>query len=121
MTFDEINQATVVAGFDQTIFRAKEKQKVVDAQYVTQKLREQGTLDREKKAKDAELLIEKQLLELKRRNVTPEVMKFQAMQAAKTAFQGKYFSTIEYIAPQPNNAVNELINTFFSQKKVLGQ
>lgn len=49
----------MVAGFDQTIFRAKEKQKVVDAQYVTQKLREQGTLDREKKDKDAELLIEK--------------------------------------------------------------
>lgn len=56
-------------------------------------------LDREKKKKDAEILIEKQLMELKRKNVTPEVMKFQAMQAAKTAFQGKYFSTIEFVAP----------------------
>ena len=65
-----------MAGIDQSIFQAKEKQKVVDAQYVTQKLREQGILDREKKSKDAELLIEKQLLELKRKNVTPEVMKF---------------------------------------------
>jgi len=121
MTFDEINQATVVAGIDQSIFQTKEKQKVVNAQYVTQKLKEQGTLDREKKEKDAELLIEKQLLELKRKNVTPEVMKFQAMQAAKTAFSGKYFSTIEYISPQPNSAVNELINTFLTQKKVLSQ
>jgi len=76
IAYDEINQVSVVAGIDQTVFQAQEKQKLIDAQYVTQKLREQGTLDREKKQKDAELEIEKKLMELKRKNVTPEVMKF---------------------------------------------
>ena len=82
-------------------------------------MREQGTLDREKKRKDAELLIEKQLMELKRKNVTPEVMKFQAMQAAKAAFSGKYFNAIEYITPQPTDVVSELVSTFLGQKKIM--
>lgn len=118
ITFEEINQATVVAGIEQSIFQAKEKQKVVDAEDVTLKLRQQGTLDREKKEKEGQLLIEKQLMELKRRNVTTEVMKFQAMEAAKTAFSGKYL-TMEYITPQPTNAVNELIASFLGQKKIM--
>ena len=58
-------------------------------------------------------------MELKRKNLTPEVMQLQAMEAARRAFKGKYFSTLEYVKAQPPDVVSELINVFLTQKKMI--
>ncbi len=98
---------------------AKEEQKVTNARFDTDKISVQASLDREKLENDAKLAIEKALMELKRKNVTPEVMQLQAMEAARKAFKGKYFSTLEYVKAQPPDIVNELINSFLTQKKMI--
>lgn len=101
-------------GIDNQVLLAKEEQKVNDARFDTEKVSEQASLDRQKLENDAKLANEKALMELKRKNLTPEVMQLQAMEAARRAFKGKYFGTLEYVKSQPPDVLNQLIGSFLA-------
>ena len=76
----------------------KERRRLEDANFVTRQMRNTDELEREATKNASALTIEKMKVEMLKSNVDENILKFEALETAKTALKGRSYDCLENIS-----------------------